>query len=58
MLVEMLHYARPNSGRALAFQGTLGHLYLLQLQVFSFHYGRQQLYMLNLSSSQQLPAGK
>jgi hypothetical protein len=58
MPVEVVHYARPTSGRALDFQGTLGHLYLLQLQVFSFHYGRQQLYRLNPSASQQPPAGK
>jgi hypothetical protein len=53
MPVEMLHFARPTSGRALNFQGTLGYLYLLQLQVFSFHYGRQQLYMLAPTTSQQ-----
>jgi hypothetical protein len=58
MPVEMLHFARPTSGRALDFQGTLGHLYLLQLQAFSFYYGRQQLYMPAPTTSQQSPAGK
>ncbi|MGI4820403.1 MAG: hypothetical protein ACRYFV_04240 [Janthinobacterium lividum] len=58
MPVKMLHFARPTSGRALDFQGTLGHLYLLQLQTFSFHYGRQQLYMLAPTTSQQPPSGE
>jgi hypothetical protein len=58
MPVEMIRYARPTSGRALDFQGTLGHLYLLKLQTFSFHYGHQQLYILTPSTSQQVPTGK
>jgi len=44
--VKVFAYAPPPSGRPLAYQGTLGHPFLLQLQVVSFHYGRQQLYSL------------
>lgn len=38
--------------RALDYQGTLSHVFLLQLQVFSFPYGRQQHYMLAPTTSQ------
>jgi hypothetical protein len=53
--VQVVRYAQPTKGGTLAYQGTLGHPYLLQLQVFSFHYGRQQLYTLKPITSQQLP---
>ena len=51
--VKVFAFAQPRSGQPLAYQGTLGYPYLLQLQVFSFHYGRQQLYTLT-----PLAAGK
>ncbi len=44
--VQVFPFAQPASGRALPYQGVLGHPFLLQQQVFSFHYGRHQLYML------------
>jgi hypothetical protein len=54
--VSVFPYAQPLSGRPLAYEGTLGHPYLLQLQVFSFHYGRQQLYMLTPLAATKAPS--
>jgi hypothetical protein len=44
--IRVFPFAQPASRRALAYQGVLGHPFLLQQQVLSFHYGRQQLYFL------------
>ena len=44
--VVIFPYARPITGRALAYQGTLGFPFLSQDQVISFHYGRRQFYSL------------
>jgi len=44
--VKVFAYAPRPDGRPVAYQGILGHPFLLQLQVVSFHYGRQQLYSL------------
>ena len=46
MPVQVLAFARPASGRPLAYQGTLGFPFLSQDHVISFHYGRQQFYTL------------
>ena len=44
--IVIFPYARPNTGRVLAYQGTLGFPFLSQDQVVSFHYGRRKLYSL------------
>jgi|GEM_PF-3419411 len=44
--VQIFRFAQPASGQALPYQGILGHPFLLQQQVVSFHYGRRQLYSL------------
>ena len=45
--VALTSLARPSSGRPLPYQGILGYPFLSQDGLVSFHYGRQQFYVLS-----------